>query len=64
MAALTVRELIAALEHHPDDAYVLIEGCDCIGFAGSVSERRDTVDKITAEFDHVEEGRETVTIYR
>jgi hypothetical protein len=34
---ITVRELIAQLSALPPDAYVLTEGCDCVGPASGAS---------------------------
>ena len=33
---MTVKELISELQKHPDDAKVIIEGCDCYGDANGV----------------------------
>jgi hypothetical protein len=35
-SAMTVTQLIVALQQMPSDALVITEGCDCYGDAGSV----------------------------
>lgn len=37
MQQLTVAQLIEKLQEKPQDAYIEIEGCDCIGPAGDVT---------------------------
>lgn len=54
MEPLTVAQLIELLHKMPQDTVVMIEGCDCYGFAGGVvlDENTGTVDIIRTEDGH------------